>query len=102
MILFAGEALADLDLIIEFNLERDPASALDHIDKVRSAVLLLDAHPEIGRPVGGSPLRELIISYGNTGYVALYEHSPAEGLVRIAAIRHQREAGYRGGPTATK
>lgn len=97
MILFAGEALADLERILEFNLERDPASALEHIDKIRSAVMLLEEHPEIGRPVRGSTLRELVVSYGNTGYVALYEHSPAEKLVRVAAVRHQREAGYRGG-----
>jgi hypothetical protein len=45
----------------------------------------------------GSPLRELVISYGASGYVALYQHSPLEGIVRIAAVRHQREAGYPGG-----
>jgi plasmid stabilization system protein ParE len=41
-------------------------------------------------------MRELVISHGESGYVALYEHAPAEDLVRIVAIRHQREAGYRG------
>ena len=95
MIVFAEEALADLERIFEFNFERDPASALGHIEKMRSAVVVLEAHPEIGRPVRGSVLRELVISHGSTGYVALYEHSPTEGLVRIASIRHQREAGYR-------
>lgn len=98
MILFADEALADLERIFEFNFKRDPASALDHIEKVRSAVLVLEEHPEIGRPVGESSLRGLVISYGSTGYIALYAHSPAEGLMRIAAIRHQREAGHRQGP----
>ncbi len=97
MIVFAEEALADLERIFEFNFDRDPASAGEHLDKVSSAVLLLEEHPEIGRPVSGSTLRELIISHGHTGYVALYEHSPGEGLIRIAAIRHQREAGYRSG-----
>ena len=97
MIGFAGEALADLERIFEFNFARDPATALDHIEKVRSAVLVLEAHPEIGRRVPGSTLRELVISYGKSGYVALYEHSAVEGLVRVAAIRHQREAGYRPG-----
>lgn len=97
MIVFAEEALADLERIFEFNFERDPSSAPDHIEKVRSAVLVLEEHPEIGRPIGGSTLRELVISYGSTGYIALYEYSPVESLVRIAAIRHQREAGYRGG-----
>lgn len=97
MIVFDTEALDDLERIFEFNFERDPATALGHIDKVRSAVLILDAHPEIGRPLGrGSTLRELVISHGKTGYIALYEYSPVEKLVRIVAIRHQREAGYRG------
>jgi plasmid stabilization system protein ParE len=95
VIVFAGEALADLERIFEFNFARDPATALDHIGKVRSAVLVLQAHPEIGRPVAGSTLRELVISYGKSGYVALYEYSAGEGLLRVAAVRHQREAGYR-------
>jgi plasmid stabilization system protein ParE len=91
-------ALDDLDRIFEFVAEQDPAAALDHIEKIRSAVLVLDTHPEIGRfAARGSSLRELIISHSKTGYVALYEYSPAEGLIRVAAIRHQREAGYRGG-----
>ena len=97
MIVFDVEALDDLERIFEFNFERDPATALEHIDQIRGAVLILDAHPEIGRPAGrGSSLRELIISHGKTGYVALYEYSPVEKLVRIVAVRHQREAGYRG------
>jgi len=97
MIIFAEEALADLERIFEFNFKRDPATALEHLAKVRNAVMILDEHPEIGRICeAGSRLRELVISYGKSGYVALYEHSPAEGLVRVIAVRHQREAGYRG------
>jgi plasmid stabilization system protein ParE len=60
-------------------------------------VLILEDHPEIGRPAGkGSSLRELVISHGKSGYLALYEYSPAEQLIRVLAVRHQREAGYRG------
>jgi len=97
VIVFDTEALDDLERIFEFNFERDPATALEHTDKVRSAVLILDTHPEIGRPLRrGSTLRELIISHGKSGYIALYEYSAVEKLVRIVAIRHQREAGYQG------
>jgi plasmid stabilization system protein ParE len=97
VIVFAEEAFDDLEQIFKFNHERDPATALGHIDAIRSAVLILEAHPKIGRPTGaGSALRELVISHGETGYIALYAHAPAEDLVRIVAIRHQREAGYRG------
>lgn len=95
MIVFDEHALADLERIFEFHFERDPPTALDPIDKIRSAVTVLDMHPRIGRPIGaGSTLRELIISQGKTGYVALYEYSPVEKLIRVLAIRHQREAGY--------
>ncbi len=96
MIVFADGALSDLERIFKFNFGRDAATALDHIDKIRSAVLLLDEHPQIARLIGrGSSLRELVISFGKTGYIALYEHSLAESLIRIVAVRHQREAGYR-------
>ena len=40
-------------------------------------------------------LRELVISYGRTGYVALYRVAARGDRVEILAIRHQREAGYR-------
>lgn len=96
MIVFDTGALDDLERIFEFDAQRDPAVALDHVEVVRSAVAILDAHPEIGQPAGrGTTLRELVISHGKTGYIALYEYSPIEKLVRVVVIRHQREVGYR-------
>jgi len=47
----------------------------------------------IGRRVSGE-LREVVISRGRTGYVALYQHYPASDRVIVRAIRHQREAGF--------
>ena len=96
MIRFDEDAQADLRRIYDFNLGRDPASALEHIEKILDAVQVLDRHPEIGRDVGGTPpLRELVISHGGSGYVALYEYSILEDHVRVAAVRHRREAGYK-------
>jgi addiction module RelE/StbE family toxin len=98
VIVFADGALADLERILDFQIQREPETALDHIHTIREAVLILEGHPEIGRLAGrGSTLRELVISRGRSGYVALYEFSEPEGLIRVLAIRHQREAGYRGG-----
>ena len=51
MILFSEAALDDLEKIFEFNADHDPAIALDHIDKIQSAVTLIELHPEIGRRV---------------------------------------------------
>ena len=96
MIVFDTGALDDLERIFEFDAQHDPVVALDHVEMVRSAVAILDAHPEIGRLAGrGSTLRELVISHGKTGYIALYEYSPIEKLVRVVTVRHQREVGYR-------
>ncbi len=95
MIHFDEGAQADLRRILEANRERDPASALAHVETIQDAVDILARHPEIGRLVEGSPgMRELVVSHVGRGYIALYEYSPLEGLVRIAAIRQQREAGY--------
>lgn len=51
--------------------------------------------PEIGRPSPEMPeLREWVIAFGDSGYVALYRHEPAADAVYVLAFRHQKEAGY--------
>jgi len=39
-------------------------------------------------------LRELVIAFGDSGYVALYRHEAADDVVYVLAFRHQKEAGY--------
>ena len=57
--------------------------------------LLLETAPDIGRPLPDMPeLRELVIAFGDSGYVALYRHEPADDVVYVLAFRHQKEAGY--------
>jgi hypothetical protein len=41
-------------------------------------------------------LRELVISFGHTGYVALYWFVPERAEIWILGIRHQRELDYTG------
>ena len=56
---------------------------------------LLATTPDIGRPLADLPeLRELIISFGDSGYIALYRYEPAADAVYVLAFRHQKEAGY--------
>lgn len=57
--------------------------------------LLLETAPNIGQPFDETPeLRELVIAFGDSGYVALYRHEPADDAVYVLAFRHQKEAGY--------
>ncbi|MEO8870256.1 MAG: type II toxin-antitoxin system RelE/ParE family toxin [Granulicella sp.] len=56
---------------------------------------LLQTTRAMGRPFGEAPaLRELMIDFGDSGYVALYRHDPSADIVFVVAFRHQREAGY--------
>ena len=56
---------------------------------------LLVTEPEMGRPLSDLPaLRELIIPFGDSGYVALYRHEAKSDSVYVLAFRHQKEAGY--------
>ena len=62
---------------------------------VEQSLFRLETSPLIGRPIEGRfPMRELVIPFGETGYVALYRYDTEADLVYILAFRHQREAGY--------
>jgi plasmid stabilization system protein ParE len=62
---------------------------------IERQLLLLETTPTIGRPFPDLlELRELLIPFGDSGYVALYRHVPADDAVYILAFRHQTEAGY--------
>lgn len=55
----------------------------------------LEEGPDVGRPFPELPeLRELIIEFGDSGYVALYRHERADDTVYVLAFRHQKEVGY--------
>jgi plasmid stabilization system protein ParE len=59
------------------------------LPKLQFALRVLDG---IDRPVEDD-LRELLISRGRTGYVALYRYNPMTSRVLVLRVRHQREVG---------
>jgi plasmid stabilization system protein ParE len=93
-IVYSTESFEDLDRIIDFLLATSPDSAGEALRQIRAAVTVLAAHPQIGRRVD-SHRRELVISHGATGYIALYRYDARPDVVRILRLRHQREAGFR-------
>lgn len=74
-------------------MERDPDAAGRTLELVYNAIEILRRHPYIGRKVQNG-LRELVISRGRTGYVALYEFDPTRDRIVVLKLRHQLEAGY--------
>jgi plasmid stabilization system protein ParE len=92
-VIYSEEALADFECIVEFLLETSSESAMQTLANIRSDVGILEVHPLIGRRVDRH-VRELVISQGATGYLALYRFDAGFDAARILRIRHQREAGY--------
>jgi plasmid stabilization system protein ParE len=87
-------AESNLLRIFEFYAKEDLGLAARVVTYIRSFLDELKTRPEIGRPVE-QRFRELIIPFGKTGFVALYDFNETRGVVYVASIRHQREAGYR-------
>ncbi len=92
-IVYSDRALSDLGRAFEFLAAESPASGANAVAAIRSAVEVLAEHPLIGRTTGAG-LRELVISFGRTGYLALYWFAPERDEVQIPGIRHQRELDY--------
>lgn len=88
-------AVAGLERCRTFLAEKAPQAARRVGQTIEWHFLLLETSPDIGRPFPEAPeLRELVIAYGDSGYVALYRYEPADDAVYVLAFRHQRDAGY--------
>ncbi|MGY1489619.1 type II toxin-antitoxin system RelE/ParE family toxin [Methylobacillus pratensis] len=90
-IVYSAAALEDIERLVDFLLEQSPEWAVATFDIIDHGISLLALHPNIGRPIPGTDLKELVISRGRSGYIALYEFDPLTDQVLILAIRHQRE-----------
>ncbi len=94
VIVTAGAAQG-LERCREFLTEKTPQAAERAGQAIKRQLALLETDPDIGRPLDDLPeLRELIIAFGDSGYVALYRHELETNAVYVLAFRHQKEAGY--------
>lgn len=90
---YAKNALDDIERLVDFLIDSDLAAAVNTFNIIDDGIQLLKRHPEIGRLVGGGK-RELVISRGNTGYIAVYAFDKLLNVVVVLAIRHQREGEF--------
>ena len=97
---FAPGALRDLERLREFLRSKNPVAAKRAALVINKTIQLLKQHPQIGRPADEADTEpveaqgqcELMIDFGDSGYVALYQYE--DGDVIVLALRHQREAGH--------
>ena len=97
---FSAGADEDLGRLFDFLIDR--AQTVEDLDLAQlainairtTAVAQLATTPSSFRKAGRSTSRrELIIPFGATGYVALYEIEGPSSVV-VLAVRHQREEDY--------
>ena len=96
---YSASARDDLKRLYQYLLDRsatieDLGLAERALDAVINAAESLSRSPFVCRKAGTSPfLRELLIPFGHSGYVMLFEIEDAV-TVTILAVRHQLEDDY--------
>jgi plasmid stabilization system protein ParE len=96
---YSASARDDLARLYEYLLDRattveDLGLPERALGAITDAVESLKRSPFIYRKAGDDPfLRELLIPFGSSGYVALFEVEDAAN-VTILAVRHQLEDDY--------
>jgi plasmid stabilization system protein ParE len=98
---FTRAAKENLEQLFDFTIQREVGSATGDLDiadralkTIRTGIQLLQTSAFTCRKASNSPfLRELVIPFGSSGYVVLFEIASVHEVI-IAAIRHQREDDY--------
>lgn len=91
----APRAADDLQRLFDFLADVDLAAAEHARDAIAKGLAFLRDFPFACRKAAPDQplLRELLIAFGDAGYVALFEIDNAD-TVTILAVRHQREDDY--------
>lgn len=92
---YSPAARADIEQLFSFLAQKDISAARDALEAIDRAAEFLREFPFACRKADPrNPfLRELVISFGSNGYVALFEIDD-ETTVTVLAVRHQREEDY--------
>jgi plasmid stabilization system protein ParE len=88
---YTDAALTDLRRLVDFVEAIDPTLADRALDAIIQASALLESFPFTCRKASpDNPfLRELVVSFSATGYVALFDITGSQ--ITVIALRHQRE-----------
>lgn len=98
---FSEAAAQDLEELFDFALQRELDSDTGDLDvparalqAIKDGMAFLETSPFACRKAGNSPfVRELVIPFGRSGYVAMFEIVDGNSVI-VGAVRHQREDDY--------
>lgn len=94
-VIVTENAIQSLTRCRRFLEGKAPEAAQRAAQAIIGQFVRLETAPDIGRPLFDAPeLRELVMSFGDSGYVALYRYEPEDDAVYVLAFRHQKEVGF--------
>ncbi len=96
-VILANEAQEDLERLYEFLFRFNSEVAARALRAIEQSYLILERNPHTCRKASqtefSAETRELVITFGSSGYVALFEITDAN-TVTVLAVRHQRESDF--------
>ncbi len=91
MIYFSPEATLDIERVREFLDANNPDAARRALRTIFAAMERVEQYPDLGRPTEDPDIRQIVISFGNAGYVVRYTILPESGDVFVLRLWHGRE-----------
>jgi toxin ParE1/3/4 len=92
MIYLSQEAADDVMRIREFLSAKNPDAAKRALAEIFSALQKVQIFPDLGKPTEDIDVRQIVVPFGNAGYIVRYTVRPGSGNVLALRIWHGREA----------
>ncbi len=90
-VIITEQAIQGMERCRQFLKRKNPLASKRAAYVIKEHFVLLETAPEIGRPINEYPeLRELVIEFGDSGYLALYFFDKKQEQILILAFRHQK------------
>ncbi len=93
-IIYTDKSHNDLQRLVEFMNTVAPNVKDKMIDRLLSGISQLAINPRLGKPSNRKLFRELIIPFGQSAYIVLYQYNDSNDRVIVARIRHSKENGF--------
>ena len=92
MIVLTLDALADVERLRAFLDQANPGAARRAMAAILMAIERLQESPDLGMPTGDAEIRQIVIRFGASGYIARYTVLAETGDIVVMRIWHAREA----------
>ncbi len=90
-IVVSDAAQADLLRLHDFLADKNPDAARRAISAVARSIDSLDQFPDRCRPSAITGARELIVPFGDAGYLVRYAHDAEHSEIVVLRVWHSRE-----------